>query len=79
MTSVVVSVIETQTDFAPFIFRSYAYDNQAFGREDGLAVRNPGKAYNARIWQVARATTAAPGIFSAMKLDGKIFKLRIAA
>jgi hypothetical protein len=73
MDSVVVSVIETPTDFHPFLFRSY--DNPDLGRRNGLGVRNPGRGYNARIWQVARATTAAPGIFSAMKLEGRIFQL----
>jgi len=73
MTSAVVAVMETPIDLHPFLFRSY--NNRDPCRKDGLTVpvRNPGKAYNARIWKVARATTAAPGFFSAMQLDGKMF------
>jgi len=62
--------METGTDLVPFLFRTY--NNLSPGWNNGPGIRNPGKAYNARIWKVARAATAAPGLFSAMKLDGKV-------
>jgi hypothetical protein len=73
VTSVVVAVRETASDFMPFLFRSY--DNRRPGWNTGFPIRNPGRAYITRIWHVARATTAAPGLFSAVKLDGMIFRL----
>lgn len=48
----------------PYIFRTY--DNSS-------NTRNPGMADNCQIWQVAIATSAAPGCFPLAKVDGREF------
>lgn len=65
--SVIVAVKETPIDKQPFLFHSFDH----FKTSDRL-VRNPGPAYNQAIWKVARATTAALGFFSPMKLNSKM-------
>ena len=48
----------------PYIFRTY--DNSS-------STRNPGMANNCQIWQVVRATTAAPPYFPPARFDGREF------
>lgn len=53
----------------PYIFRTYGHpaDYEA-GRVGGA--RNPGDACRHKIWEIALATTAAPGYFDPIKIDG---------
>lgn len=48
----------------PYVFRTYDASSGA---------RNPGKADDCQIWQVALATTAAPPLFPTAKFDGKAY------
>ncbi|KAF8533535.1 acyl transferase/acyl hydrolase/lysophospholipase [Trichophaea hybrida] len=61
----VVAVEKSPNGLQPFLFRSY-------NSSDRL-VLNPGYGHNVLTWKVARATTAAPGIFPVMKLDEMTF------
>ncbi|KAF8535195.1 acyl transferase/acyl hydrolase/lysophospholipase [Trichophaea hybrida] len=67
--TVVVCVMETLVDYTPFLLRSYANP----GNLSSQYIRNPGMAYNTRIWKVARAAMAAPAFFSPMNVDGTTF------
>ncbi|KAK0512034.1 hypothetical protein JMJ35_005162 [Cladonia borealis] len=49
----------------PYIFRTY--------KNTSTGARNPGKAQDCQIWEVALATTAAPGYFPDAKFDGRSF------
>ncbi|KAI9765320.1 MAG: hypothetical protein M1840_007519 [Geoglossum simile] len=50
----------------PHLFRSY--DHERGDRHRGLAINNSGKACEASIVQVVRATSAAPGFFKVVKI-----------
>lgn len=58
-----------------YLFRSYdhylARDASPEQRKHGAM--NPGPAYSGPIWEVARATSAAPRYFEAIKLNGRKF------
>lgn len=53
----------------PYVFRTYdtALTNKS------TAMRNPGSASDAQIWQVARATSATPGLFDPVTVDDKVY------
>ncbi|CCT67855.1 uncharacterized protein FFUJ_14606 [Fusarium fujikuroi IMI 58289] len=60
-----------------FVWRSY--DNETSPNEPNLpktdhwSPSNPGPAHTTAIWEVARATTAAPGYFESIKIIGRKF------
>lgn len=60
----------------PYLFRTYDHLNPYWGNKDKTPPANPGHANKEPIWLVARATTAAPGYFSAQRsADGnKIYR-----
>lgn len=60
----------------PYLFRTYDHLNPYWGNKDNTSPVNPGHANKEPIWFVARATTAAPGYFSAQRsADGnKIYR-----
>ncbi|KAI5815146.1 acyl transferase/acyl hydrolase/lysophospholipase [Pyronema omphalodes] len=66
--TVVVAVRDGNSANKPFLFRTYDHEVPANVRLDPLE-RNPGRAYIAKICEIARATTAAPGYFSAMTIN----------
>jgi len=72
--SAVIAVNETRADFQPHLFRTYDHFRDTT-RPWNIFLRNPGAACDTEIWQVARATTAAPGFFSPMRIDSKIIYL----
>lgn len=51
----------------PYIFRTYKNLRTSEGREQRMLDRNPGLAHDIPIWQVARATSAAPTYFKPLK------------
>ena len=54
----------------PYMFRTYdCFDN----KEKTSEHLNPGPADSHQIWQIARATTAAPSYFSPMQLEDQVF------
>jgi hypothetical protein len=53
----------------PYIFRSFAHRPRVHPTHFSAYPRNPGKAAQHQIWEVARATTAAPLYFDPMKLS----------
>lgn len=52
---------------SPYIFRTYKNLHRSENREQRLLDRNPGLAHDIPIWQVARATSAAPTYFEPPK------------
>lgn len=57
-------------DSSPYLFRSYDH----WGSEPPLITeRNPGPAHSVPIWQVARATTAAPFYFDTIEISNRKF------
>ncbi|KAL9137349.1 MAG: hypothetical protein Q9175_001449 [Cornicularia normoerica] len=50
----------------PHLFRSYHHPKSP---QDDMLERNPGRPDNYQIWQVARATSAAPFYFKAVRLE----------
>ena len=50
----------------PYLFRSYRHPKSI---KDDILERNPDSADNYKIWEVGRATSAAPMYFKAMKLE----------
>ena len=57
------TLIETQ---APYLFRSYDHHPHV---PPNVYERNPGFSQRVRIWQVARAITAAPAYFNTITID----------
>ena len=74
--TVVVSFQQTKEKMGlekPYIFRTYKnlhLDEDPERTEEKPLVRNPGEAQDIPIWQVARATSAAPTYFKPMEIDG---------
>jgi hypothetical protein len=56
-------------DGSPYIFRSYDH----WGSMNGDLVQNPGPAHNIPIWEVCRATTAAPTYFDSIEISNRRF------
>jgi hypothetical protein len=54
----------------PYIFRSFDHHSRVHPDTPSEYPRNPGKAAQQQIWEVARATTAAPLFFDPIKLSG---------
>ena len=54
----------------PYLFRSYANLHRSNDEAEKSVDRNPGRANGVPIWQVARATTAAPTFFKPMLIHG---------
>ena len=52
----------------PYLFRSYRHPRSSEGPRDVLE-RNPDTRYEYKIWQVGRATAAAPTYFKAVKFE----------
>lgn len=59
---------KTQTTEKTYIFRTYKNLHRGEGAEQKLLDRNPGLAHDIPIWQVARATSAAPTYFAPLKI-----------
>ena len=70
--SVVVSFQEQKNGKAekPYLFRTYKNLRKGSTPEDQKTDRNPGPAHDLPIWQVARATSAAPTYFEEVKIEG---------
>ena len=74
--SVVVAYQQTESDGTssaskPYLFRTYKNLHRSKDDESRKALDlNPGLAHDIPIWQVARATSAAPTYFKAAKIDG---------
>ena len=70
--SVVVSYQKSATSGPekPYLFRTYKNLHLSKDPEQALIDRNPALAHDIPIWQVARATSAAPTYFKAPKIDG---------
>ena len=54
----------------PYLFRTYKNLHKSKDITSKALVRNPDLAHDIPIWQVARATSAAPTYFKAAKIDG---------
>ena len=54
----------------PYIFRTYKNLHRSPQPEQALMDRNPDLAHDIPIWEVARATSAAPTYFEPVKIDG---------
>lgn len=54
----------------PYLFRTYKNLHRSKVESRKALDRNPGLAHDIPIWQVARATSAAPTYFKAAKIDG---------
>ena len=55
----------------PYLFRTYKHlHKSAPGSKDKCFERNPDLAHDIPIWEVARATSAAPSYFEPAKIDG---------
>ncbi|KAL6712759.1 hypothetical protein ACLMJK_009697 [Lecanora helva] len=60
----------------PYLFRTYKnlhLDEESQGPGDEGMVRNPGEAQDIPIWEVARATSAAPTYFKPVEIDGRLY------
>ncbi|CCX07823.1 Similar to Calcium-independent phospholipase A2-gamma; acc. no. Q8K1N1 [Pyronema omphalodes CBS 100304] len=68
--TVVVAVEIGTVDNRPFLFRSYDHEDP---NTTSPTVRNPGRAYNTKIYKVCRATTAAPGYFPSININGATY------
>jgi len=55
----------------PYLFRTYKNYNRSDNAEERSIDRNPGPAHDIPIWEVARATSAAPGYFKPPVIMGK--------
>lgn len=53
----------------PYLFRTYKNLHQSDEVKEQWRDRNPGPAHDIPIWQVARATSAAPGYFKPSEID----------
>ena len=69
---VVVAFQETtqQMSERPYLFRTYKNLRKGATTEERPFDRNPGMAHDIPIWQVARATSAAPGYFKEVVIEG---------
>ena len=63
--SICLSLLESKGTKTPYIFRTYDHLTTSVNPLD----RNPGKAHDIPIWQVARATSAAPSYFKPLRLE----------
>ena len=54
----------------PYLFRTYKNLRKGADDQERKADRNPGPAHDLPIWQVARATSAAPTYFEEVKIEG---------
>lgn len=59
---------DTDGGLGVYLFRSYQHLKSADDNDIELIELNPGPAHNIPTWEVARATTAAPGYFKEMKI-----------
>ena len=68
----VISFRKTRVGVAdtPYLFRTYANQRKSDDPEAKKFDRNPGPAHDIPIWQVARATSAAPTYFEPVVIDG---------
>ena len=68
---VVVAYQETQTGGVgnPYLFRTYKNLHRSKNPREKILDRNPGPAHDIPIWEVARATSAAPTYFKPPKID----------
>lgn len=54
----------------PYLFRSYTNLHKSKDSEERKLNRNPNTAHDIPIWQVARATSAAPTYLESPSIDG---------
>ena len=77
--TVVVSYQQTKEKIGlekPYLFRSYKnlhLDEETEPTGEKPLVSNSGEAQDIPIWQVARATSAAPGYFKPVEIDGLLY------
>ena len=62
-----VSVMSNGDQLEPFVFRSYGFQPHSASRYAGDA--------SAQIWQVVRATTAAPFLFNSFKFRDMVLRV----
>ncbi|KAL9127322.1 MAG: hypothetical protein Q9217_003784 [Psora testacea] len=73
---VVVVAYQQQTNKQvedPYLFRTYKNLRKGATAKERLVDRNPGPAHDIPIWQVARATSAAPTYFKEVKIEGRLY------
>ena len=57
----------------PYLFRTYQNLRKGKTKEEALIDRNPGPAHDIPIWEVARATSAAPSYFKEVEIEGRLY------
>ncbi|KAK7911821.1 FabD/lysophospholipase-like protein [Apiospora marii] len=67
--TIVFSCLQTEREPTPYLWRSYNHESRTGGQDKALRL-NLGLAARAPIWQVARATSAAPRYFEPILIDG---------
>ncbi|KAI9776738.1 MAG: hypothetical protein M1839_009382 [Geoglossum umbratile] len=64
-------ISQTRQHEGVFIFRTYNHRERYHESRVRIKIKNPGPAHNHMIWQVARATSAAPRYFKEIEIEGR--------
>ncbi len=73
ISSIIPAIVVKDTLDPLYLFRTYEHPKSISQEKQFGAVINPGQAANIPIWQVARATTAAPSYFRPMVINDYVY------